>query len=127
MRALILAGMLAVGIPAAAMADESISGQWRTDVDHGVLINMDVLADGHWFSQTVQNDKVVAEMAGIYKQTAKDDTNGTIVWTPLQAKTTAEHGDAKVETDTYQITKGGKMLKLTTGNETMVFHNTTAQ
>jgi hypothetical protein len=119
--------LLAVGISAAAMADENISGQWRTDVDHGVLINMDVLADGHWFSQTIQDNKVVAELAGTYKQTAKDDANGTIVWTPLQAKTTAEHGAPKIETDTYQITEGGKTLKLTTGNETMVFHNTTAQ
>jgi hypothetical protein len=127
MRALILAGMLAVGIPAAAMADENISGQWRTDVDHGVLINMDVLADGHWFSQTIQDNKVVAELAGTYKQTTKDDANGTIDWTPLQGKTTAEHGAPKIETDTYQITEGGKTLKLTTGNETMVFHNTTAQ
>jgi len=127
MRALILAGLLAAFSPAVAIADESISGQWRTDLNHGVLINMDVLADGHWVSQTIQNDKVVAEMAGTYQQTATDDSNGKIVWTPLKSKTSAEHGAAKVEEDTYQLEDGGKTLKLTTYGQTMVFHNTTAE
>lgn len=126
MRGLIVAGLLAL-VPLSAMADESISGQWQSDMNHGVVINMDVLADGHWFSETIQDNKVVAELAGTYQQTAKDDANGTIVFTPLKSKVTAEHGDAKVESDTYQIVDGGKTLKLTTDNQTMVFRNTTAQ
>jgi hypothetical protein len=127
MRALILAGLLAAFSPAVAIADETISGQWRTDLSHGVLINMDVLADGHWASQTIQDNKVVAEMAGTYQQTATDNSNGKIVWTPLKSKTSAKHGAAKVEEDTYQLENGGKILKLTTKGQTMVFHNTTAQ
>ncbi len=127
MRATIFSILMALS-PAIAFADESISGQWRTDVGHGVMINMDVLADGHWFSQTIQDDKVVAEMAGTYAQTATDDANGKIVWTPLKSKTTAEHGAAKVETDVYTLQDGGRVLKLTTStNETMEFHNTTAK
>src|SRR3954452_1348657 len=93
MRALILAGLLAAFSPAVAIADESISGQWRTDLNHGVLINMDVLADGHWVSQTIQDDKVVAEMAGTYQQTATDDSNGKIV--PDYALSSAKPWDCK--------------------------------
>jgi hypothetical protein len=112
--------------PKFALADETISGQWRADQGHGVLINMDVLADGHWFSQTIQNDKVVAELAGTYEQTPKNDAAGRIVFTPLKSKVTAEHGAAKVEEDTYTLTQGGKVLTLSTDKESMVFRNTTA-
>lgn len=127
MRAIMFAILLALS-PAIAFADESISGQWRADIGHGVLINMDVLADGHWFSQTIQDDKVVAEMAGTYEQTATDKANGKIVWTPLKSKATAEHGAAKVENDVYTLQNDGTVLKLTTStNQTMEFHNTTAK
>jgi hypothetical protein len=121
MRRLLLAAALAL-CPMLAMADESISGQWRADVGHGVLIAMDVLADGHWVSQTVQNNKVVAEMAGTYEQTKTDDMKGTLVFTPVKSKTTAEHGAAKVEEDSYTLNADGTILKLTTGGETMVYH-----
>ena len=125
MRRLLLIAVLAV-CPMLALADENISGQWRADQGHGVLINMDVLADGHWFSQTIQDDKVVAELAGTYEQTAADDAHGKIVFRPLKSKVAAEHGAAKVEEDTYTLTDGGKVLTLSTGSETMEFHNTTA-
>ena len=132
MRRLLLVAAVAIGSVAAwsptlALADEAISGQWRADQGHGVLINMDVLADGHWFSQTIQGDKVVAELAGTYEQTPKDDASGKIVFTPLKSKVTEEHGAAKVETDNYKLMNGGKTLTLTTGKQTMTFHNTTAQ
>ncbi len=121
MRRLLLAAVLA-SCPMLAMADESISGQWRADLGHGVLISMDVLADGHWLSETVQNDKVVAEMAGTYEQTKTDDAHGKLAFTPVKSKTNQEHGAAKVEEDTYMLDQGGKVLTLTTGTETMVFH-----
>lgn len=125
MRAAVLAGLLII-VPAYAHADASVSGQWRTDVEHGVLISMDVLADGHWFSQTIQDDKVVAEMAGTYEQTKTNDASGKIVFTPLKSQTSAEHGAAKVENDLYSLTDGGKVLSLTTPDkERMVFHNFT--
>ena len=121
MRRLLLTAALAL-YPMIAVADESISGQWRADVGHGVLISMDVLADGHWFSQTVQNDKVVAEMAGTYEQIKTDKANGKLVFTPVKSKTSAEHGVAKVENDTYALDDGGKILKLITNGETIVYH-----
>jgi hypothetical protein len=125
MRRLLLVIALAIS-PTLAQADEHIAGQWRADLGHGVLINMDVLADGHWTSETIQDDKVVAEFAGTYKQTPTDDTSGKIVFTPLKSKVTVEHGAAKVEEDTYVITEGGKVATIKSGTETMVFHNTTA-
>ena len=73
---------------------------------------MDVLADGHWVSQTVSGGKVIAEMAGSYQQTAKNATSGTIVWTPVKSKVTQEHGAASVETDDYTLANGGNTLTL---------------
>jgi hypothetical protein len=125
MRRLLLTAALAL-CPVLALADEHVAGQWRADLGHGVLINMDVLADGHWVSQTIQDDKVVAELAGTYEQTPTNDTSGKIVFTPLKSKVTAEHGAAKVEEDTYTLSDNGKTLILTSDKETMRFHNTTA-
>ena len=96
MRHLLFAAVLTMS-PILAMADQSISGQWRADPGHGVLIVMDILVDGHWASQTVQDGKVVAEMAGTYDQTRTTDTAGKLVFRPITSKTTAEHGAAKVE------------------------------
>lgn len=114
---------LFVFTPMLAMADESISGQWRANLGHDVIIAMDVLADGYWTSQTVENNKVVAEMAGSYEQKKSSDTTGTLVFTPVKAKTTKEHGAAQVERDKYTLEQGGKVLRLVSGkNEPMVFH-----
>jgi hypothetical protein len=108
--------------PILAAADETISGQWRADLGHNVVIVMDVLADGHWASQTVQNDKVVAEMAGSYEQKQMNKKSGSIVFTPVKSKVTEEHGAASVETDRYTIENGGEVLRLVTNkNEEMVF------
>jgi len=105
-----------------ALADQTISGQWRADLGHNVIIVMDVLVDGHWSSQTVQDDKVVAEMAGSYDQTKKTATTGTIIFKPVTAKTSAAHGEAKVEEDTYTLAANGTVLRLVTGGEVMEFH-----
>jgi hypothetical protein len=122
MRRMLLAAVFSVS-PTLAMADQSIAGPWEANVGHGVEIHMDILADGHWWSSTVQDNKEVAQLAGTYKQEKKNDTSGTLVFTPVQAqsKTTQEHGPAKVEEDSYTLAKGGKELKLVTGGETMDF------
>ena len=83
---------------------------------------MDVLSDGHWASQTVQADKVVAEMAGSYEQKPSNSTSGSIVFTPVKSKVSQEHGAATVETDRYTVENGGKVLRLVTNqNDQMVF------
>jgi hypothetical protein len=108
--------------PTLAAADESISGQWRAEPGHGVIIVMDVLTDGHWASQTVQDDKVVAEMAGTYEQKQTNQTSGSFVFTPVRSKVSQEHGAASVEADKYTLESGAKVLRLVTKeNEEMVF------
>ena len=102
MRRLLFAAVLAL-CPTLAMADESIAGQWQSNPGHGVIIVMDILVDGHWSSETVQNKKVVAEMAGTYDQTKSSDTAGKLVFKPITSKTTAEHGAAQVEEDDYTL------------------------
>jgi len=113
--------------PRLATADEAISGQWRADQGHNVIIVMDVLADNHWASETVQDDKVVAQFAGTYQQTSKSPTSGTIVWTPVKSKVAQEHDAARVETDDYTLGDGGQTLTLVTQNDKMVFKKHMAQ
>ncbi len=121
-RALLSAAVIAF-TPMPAMADESISGQWQANLSHNVIIAMDVLADGHWASQTVQSNKVVAEMAGSYEQKNASATTGTLVFTPVKSKTTEEHGAAQVEEDKYTLEQGGKVLRLVSNqHDVMVFH-----
>jgi hypothetical protein len=126
-RRALLSAVIALA-PMLAMADESISGQWQANLDHNVIIAMDVLADGFWTSQTVQSDKVVAEIAGSYEQKTTSATTGTLVFTPVKSKTTEEHGEAQVEEDTYTLERGGKVLRLvSTKNDVMVFHKRDAK
>jgi hypothetical protein len=115
--------------PRLATADEAISGQWRANLGHNVIIVMDVLVDNHWASETVEDDKVVAQFAGTYQQTTKSPTTGTIVWTPVKSKVTQEHGTAQVEADDYTLDDGGQTLKLVTQKtkEEMVFKKHLAQ
>jgi hypothetical protein len=120
MRKWLFAALLAVS-PTLAMADQSISGQWQAKPGHGVLIVMDILVDGHWTSQTIQNNKVVAEMAGTYEQTKTTDTSGKLVFKPVTSKTSPEHGAAQVEEDDYALIKGGKALRLSAGGEVTDF------
>ena len=109
--------------PRLAMADESISGQWEANLGHDVIVAMDVLADGYWTSQTVQSNKVVAEIAGSYEQKKASATTGTLVFTPVKSKTTEEHGTAQVEEDKYTLEQRGKVLRLVSSkNDVMMFH-----
>ncbi len=83
---------------------------------------MDVLADGYWTSETVHNDRVVAQIAGTYEQKKTNRRSGTLVFTPVKSKVSEEHGAAQVETDKYSLEKGGAVLRLvSTGNDVMVF------
>ena len=127
-RAAILTTAIAFA-PRLATADEAVSGQWRADQGHNVIIVMDVLVDNHWASETVQDDKVVAQFAGTYQQTSKSPTTGTIVWTPVKSKVTQEHDAAQVETDDYTLEDGGQTLKLTMQKtkEEMVFKKSTVK
>lgn len=109
--------------PTMALADASIAGQWQADLNNKVSIVMDVLADGHWTSKTVQNNKVVAEMAGTYEQKKTNSKSGTLVFTPVKSKVSQEHGAAQVETDKYSLQQGGQVLRLaSSNNDVMDFH-----
>jgi len=121
-RSLILAGLMLIFGTSLAYADASVSGQWHADLGGNAFIEMVVLADGHWHSQTVHEDTVIATMSGTYEQTKQSETTGTLVFTPTESQTTTEHGPAQVEHDTYDLSDDKKVLKLTTGNDTMVFH-----
>lgn len=109
-------------VPTLAMADESISGQWRAHLPDNVIIAMDVLADGYWTSETVHNNEVVAQMAGSYQQEKTNGKSGTLVFTPVKSKVSNEHGAAQPETDKYSLEKGGTVLRLVSStNDVMVF------
>jgi hypothetical protein len=110
-RRLLLAAIMAIS-PTLAFADDSIAGQWQAKPGKGVIIVMDVLLDGHWASETVQNDMVVAQMAGTYQQTKTSPTTGKLVFTPITAKTSDAHGPAVVEEDQYTLSKNGTLLRL---------------
>lgn len=120
-RALLLAATAGF-VPTLAMADESISGQWQAHLPDNVIVAMDVLADGHWASENVQNNKVIAQMAGTYEQKKTNRKSGTLVFTPVKSKVSEEHGTAKVETDKYSLQKRGTELHLVSSNgDVMVF------
>jgi hypothetical protein len=122
-RKLFLGIALCALAPVSAMADKTVSGQWLADLGHDVKIEMDVLEDGYWTSRTIENDKVVAEMAGSYRQTNSNGRSGTLVFTPVQSKVSKEHGAAQVETDQFSIDDGGSVMRLVSSadNSPMVF------
>ncbi|HET6307149.1 MAG TPA: hypothetical protein VFG12_08185 [Rhodopila sp.] len=126
MRRAIIALLFAFS-PALAWADASIAGAWQADMGHGVIITMDILVDGHWNSETVQNNKVVAQMWGTYEQSPTDNTSGKLVFTPVKSKTSEEHGAATTEEDNYTLQKHGNVLRLVSDKQTMVFNKQTLE
>ena len=120
MRKLLVAGLLVV--PYLAFADATVAGRWEADLGSHVKIAMDVSEDGNWSSQTTQSDRVVATMSGTYRQTTRSKTSGILVFTPTSAQTTAQHGAPSIERDTYAVSADGKVMRLTSGGDTMVFH-----
>lgn len=120
-RALLLAATAGF-VPSLAIADESISGQWQAHLPDNVIVAMDILEDGSWTSENVQNNKVVAQMAGTYEQKKTSDKRGTLVFTPVKSKVSEEHGAAKVESDKYRLEHRGTELHLVSSNgDVMVF------
>jgi len=120
-RALLLAATAGF-VPSLAMADESISGQWQAHLPGNVIVAMDVLEDGSWTSENVQNNKVVARMAGTYEQTKTNAKSGTLVFTPVKSKVSEAHGAAKVEPDKYSLENRGTELHLVSSSgDVMVF------
>jgi hypothetical protein len=117
LRTFLLASLLSVGLAGTAFADASVAGDWRADLGEGVAINMNVTPDGHWSSETLQNNKVVRQMRGDYRQTRQGNDNGTLVFRPTQSS----KGEAQVETDQYQLSENGSTMRLTAGGDTMVF------
>jgi hypothetical protein len=108
--------------PGVAFADASVAGQWEADLGDNVKIAMDVLADGHWSSQTVQGDKVVATMSGTYTQTKRNGTSGTLVFKPAESHVSAQHGKPTVEHDTYSLENDRQVLRLVANGDVMEFH-----
>jgi hypothetical protein len=119
LRALIIAAAFSVAICAAALADETVSGDWHANLGGDVAINMNVAPDGGWSSETLHKSQIVRKMSGTYKQMTSGNGTGTLVFTPTQA--TAKSGKVETETDKYELAEGGKQLKLTSSGDTIVF------
>lgn len=119
MRKISYAILLSIVTSAAAFADENVAGNWHADIGSGVTINMNVMPDGGWSSETLKQNKVVRQMSGTYKQIPSAAEEGTLVFTPTKA--TAKTGKVQPETDKYVLAEDGKQLKLTSAGDTMTF------
>ncbi|MFL5283566.1 MAG: hypothetical protein ACJ8AW_21890 [Rhodopila sp.] len=119
MRAFALAAVLGLVATTAAFADATVAGDWQADIGSNVTITMNVTPDGGWNSETRQDNKVVRQMKGTYRQTASGNDKGTLVFTPTEAR--VKRGKVTTETDRYQLSDGGNQLALTSHGDTMVF------
>jgi hypothetical protein len=115
----VLAALFTLGASTAALADASVAGNWHADLDSGVSIDMQVAPGGAWSSRTLQENKVVREMRGTYHQQHAGNDAGTLVFVPKHY--TGKTGKVETETDRYELGEDGKVLKLTSGGDTMVF------
>jgi hypothetical protein len=120
LRTLILAALLSVTLSAAAIADAIVAGDWHANLGSGVVINMNVKPEGAWSSETLQNNKVIRQIQGTYKQTSSKNGTGTIVFVPTEVS--SKSGRVETETDHYQMADNGNQMKLTSSGDTMVFH-----
>jgi hypothetical protein len=107
-------------MPTLVYADATVSGQWEADLDASHKIDMDILADGHWYSKNIEDDTVVRELSGTYKQIVRTSTTGELTFTPDKSAI-EDNVDAKVEVDIYQLSKDHKTLLLTTDGDTMEY------
>nr|WP_294518240.1 hypothetical protein [uncultured Rhodopila sp.] len=119
MRTSVLAALFTLGASTAAFADASVAGNWHADLDSGVSIDMQVAPNGAWNSRTLQENQVVREMRGTYRQQHAGTDTGTLVFVPKHY--TSKIGKVTTETDRYELGEAGKVLKLTSGGDTMVF------
>jgi hypothetical protein len=119
MRALIMAALFTVASGAAALADDSVAGNWHANLGSRITIDMTVTPDGNWSSETQQKSQVVRQMKGTYKQEPAGPGTGTLVFTPTSSE--VKTGTVETEVDKYQLASNGKQLKLTSKGDTMVF------
>ncbi len=119
MRTPVLATLFSLALTTAALADASVAGNWHADLDSGVAIDMRVAPNGAWSSKTFEQNKVVRQMRGTYRQDKAGTDNGTLVFTPKQYRAT--RGTVQTETDSYELGDNGRQLKLTSDGDTMVF------
>jgi hypothetical protein len=115
----VLVTSFSIGLGTAALADTSVAGNWHANLDSGVTIDMQVAPNGAWSSETFEQNKVVRRMRGTYTQAKAGDGVGTLVFTPKQYA--AKSGRVTTETDSYELGKNGRQLKLTSEGDTMVF------
>jgi hypothetical protein len=115
----VLAALFTLGVSTAALADASVAGNWHANLDSGVSIDMQVAPNGAWSSRTLQENQVVREMRGTYRQEHAGNDAGTLVFVPKHY--ISKSGKVQTETDKYQLAEGGKVLKLTSDGDTMVF------
>lgn len=119
MRALIMAALFSLSTTL-AFADASVAGHWKTNAGSGVTIDMRVMPDGKWNSETRQGNNAVRRMSGSYTQTPPSGNGpGEMVFTPTSASTSSQN--AMTERDSYTLSQNGQELRLTSGNDTMVF------
>jgi hypothetical protein len=119
MRTPVLAALFTLGVSTAALADASVAGKWHANLDSGVSIDMQVAPNGAWSSRTLQENNVVREMNGTYRQQHAGNDAGTLIFVPKHY--TAKSGKVQTEVDRYELAEGGKVLKLTSGGDTMMF------
>lgn len=120
-RTALLVGLLTIS-PGLALADASVAGQWESEnLGDNAKIAMDILADGHWYSQTVHDNTVIATMSGTYVQEKQSSTAGILTFTPVTADTSSAHGTPEIEHDQYKLSANNTILRLTNKKDGMTF------
>ncbi len=120
MRAIIMAALFSLATTI-AFADASVAGHWKTDAGDGVTIDMHVMPNGKWNSETLQGNKIVRRMTGSYTQKQPSgNAAGEMVFTPTSAA--AGTRNVVTERDSYTLGENGQELRLTSEGDTMVFH-----
>ncbi len=119
MRGFIVAALLSLATTA-AFADASVAGHWKANAGGNVTIDMQVMPDGKWNSETRQGNEMVRRMTGTYTQRPPSGNGtGEMVFTPTSAS--ASKKQVATERDSYTISQDGQELRLTSGGDTMVF------
>ncbi len=119
MRAFILAVLFSLATTA-AFADASVAGHWKADAGDNVTIDMHVMPNGKWNSETRQGNQLVRRMAGTYTQKPPSGNGaGELVFKPTSVS--ASNRKAMTERDSYTISDNGQELQLTSGGDTMSF------
>jgi Caspase domain len=108
-----------IAVGNAALANAKLVGNWHTSLNDDVSVNMKILPNRAWSSETLRQNNVIRQAKGIYTQTPAGNGIGTIVFTPTQVS--SKSGSVQTETDQYELSNNGRQLKLTSAGDTMVF------